>query len=442
MSYKRRKRIKWNNLFKLLMIILIITFSFNGIKYYTFNKKIYNNIKKNSLIIKSNKKNIKLSNKNLEYIIESNVKVTIINKKNEYVLNNSYLNKKTNIKLDISKKRIHKKEFNNSKALFIDTKKINIGDIKIKLPRFLNKHKVVDIYGVNNDSYTKLYSKNVKNKKILFNNNGKYEKLVIVFVKPKDIKINSNQKKKNKSTFVLDYTLYPKYSTIERINYENVDNKYISIKDNKITTKKEGKTEFNFVIGKIKKKINLTIVSNKYPVTKKNGINYVDGIMIVNKTYSISKKYDPKDLLDETKQAFRKMQNEASADGINLWIVSGYRSYNDQVIIYNNYVKISSTEEADTYSARPGYSEHQTGYVVDLNDATSNFENTKEAKWIEENCYKYGFIVRYPKGKEKYTGYKYEPWHLRYVGIKKAKIITESGLSLEEYYGLSSKYKN
>ena len=97
-------------------------------------------------------------------------------------------------------------------------------------------------------------------------------------------------------------------------------------------------------------------------------------------------------------------------------------------------------ELADTYSSRPGHSDHQTGYTFDLNSLDASFENTPEGIWLANNCAQFGFIIRYPKGKDAYTGYTFEPWHVRYVGTDKAEAITASGLSLEEYYGISSDY--
>ena len=97
---------------------------------------------------------------------------------------------------------------------------------------------------------------------------------------------------------------------------------------------------------------------------------------------------------------------------------------------------------ADTYSARAGHSEHQTGLAMDINNASDSFNNTKEAKWIAENCYKYGFILRYPQGKQDITGYKYESWHVRYLGRELAKEVHDSGLTLEEFLCIDSKYKS
>ena len=165
--------------------------------------------------------------------------------------------------------------------------------------------------------------------------------------------------------------------------------------------------------------------------------------MIVNKTYSLPKTYNPGGLTDEFMDAFYEMQSAASLDGISLFVASGFRDYDYQVDLYNAYVKKDGKEAADTYSARPGYSEHQTGLAADINAADSSFEDTPEAIWLDKNCYKYGFIIRFPKGKEAYTGYTYEPWHLRYVGKDIAKKIHDAGgISLEEYYNFTSTYKD
>ena len=138
------------------------------------------------------------------------------------------------------------------------------------------------------------------------------------------------------------------------------------------------------------------------------------------------------------------MKKAASGDGIVLSIASGFRTYNDQMVLYNRYVERDGKDEADTYSARPGHSEHQTGLAFDANYAGSSFDNTPEAKWINDNCYKYGFIVRYPNGKTDKTGFKYESWHLRYVGNELAEKLYNNGswIYLEEYFNLTSVYSD
>lgn len=187
----------------------------------------------------------------------------------------------------------------------------------------------------------------------------------------------------------------------------------------------------------------------------KDGITYIDGYLIVNKTYPLPSTYVPAGthkkvnaeicqecIIEEAYSAFTKMKNDATAQGLNIWIQSGYRSYSYQGGLYNSYVKRNGKEAADTFSARPGHSEHQSGYAFDLNTITDAFANTKEGKWVNENCYKYGFILRYPKGKDNETGYKYESWHLRYVGLELASKLYNSGdwITMEDYFGITSEY--
>ena len=168
-------------------------------------------------------------------------------------------------------------------------------------------------------------------------------------------------------------------------------------------------------------------------------LTYIDGILVVNKTYPLPNTYAPGWETEATAPLW-EMISAAKAEGIHLWMTSGYRSYYDQEYIYNGYVARDGQAEADTYSARPGHSEHQTGLAYDLNDLASNFGETPEGKWVAENCHKYGFIVRYPKEKEAITGYIYEPWHIRYLGVEKATEVYESGLCLEEFLGITSVY--
>lgn len=166
---------------------------------------------------------------------------------------------------------------------------------------------------------------------------------------------------------------------------------------------------------------------------------YVDGILIVNKTYSIPASYNPGGLTAETQAAFSELVAGAAADGISIWNASGFRSYEYQSSLYWSYVSWYGQATADTFSARPGHSEHQTGMAIDCNIINDSFTGTPAAIWLENHCHEYGFIIRYPYGKQAVTGYKYEPWHIRYIGDK-ATDIYESGLTLEEYYGLTSVY--
>ena len=131
----------------------------------------------------------------------------------------------------------------------------------------------------------------------------------------------------------------------------------------------------------------------------------------------------------------------AAADaGYGLYSNSDYRSFDEQEELYNEYVSLYGQDGADQLCSKPGHSEHQTGLAIDVASvSTGYFPGSAEAAWLDAHCPEYGFIIRYPYGKEYYTGYGYEPWHIRYVG-EKAQEITDSGLSLEEYYGLTSAY--
>lgn len=180
----------------------------------------------------------------------------------------------------------------------------------------------------------------------------------------------------------------------------------------------------------------------KQEIEVKNGITYVNGILIANKTYSLPKDYNPGKILPDAQAAFNTMQADAKKAGLSLSICSGFRSYDYQNQLYNGYVARDGKAAADTYSARAGHSEHQTGLAMDINYASSAFTNTPEAKWLAANCYKYGFVLRYPKGKENITGYMYESWHVRYLGKQLAKEVYDSGLTLEEFLCIDSKYKS
>lgn len=163
---------------------------------------------------------------------------------------------------------------------------------------------------------------------------------------------------------------------------------------------------------------------------------YINGILIANKKYALSKDYNP-GVDDTAYKALLSMQEAANSNGYDLTLLSGFRSYNTQYNLYNNYVKRYGKEKTDTFSARPGYSEHQTGLAFDIGKIDDNFGDTPSGIWLANNCHLYGFIVRYPKDKQNITGYKYEPWHVRYLGVDIATSVKESGLTLEEYLGIN-----
>jgi len=187
-------------------------------------------------------------------------------------------------------------------------------------------------------------------------------------------------------------------------------------------------------------------------------------MVMVNKQYSLPDGYAPDDLVrpnvlfsfgdqdieksymrKEAAEALEAMFTDAKNNGTHLFAVSGYRSYDRQVSVFNAEVNKYGEEKALAAVAIPGSSEHQTGLSMDLSSESANFElseafgETAEGKWIAQNAHRFGFILRYPKGKEAITGYKYEPWHFRYVGKKAAKVIFEKDLTLEEYFKIVQK---
>ncbi|KUM00141.1 signal peptide protein [Streptococcus anginosus] len=160
-----------------------------------------------------------------------------------------------------------------------------------------------------------------------------------------------------------------------------------------------------------------------------------DEIVVANKKHPMAANYNPGEN-PTAKAAFLRLRNDMIAQGYNVgYAYSGFRSYDYQKVLYQNYVNKDGQAAADRYSARPGYSEHQTGLVFDLTDKAGNLlEDTAASNWLKNNAYRYGFVVRYQPGKEASTGYMPEAWHIRYIG-KEADEVYHSGLSLEEYYG-------
>ena len=234
-----------------------------------------------------------------------------------------------------------------------------------------------------------------------------------------------NKKYDNLTKFV--YSPYFKIENIER--YENylINNNY-SI-DNVVLYVEIGlDKEFYSDVKEIENYYDETALVNKYNKLPKQ-INYED-LVTLEKPYS-----------DNGKRKLRKvaydhmveMINDAKRDNIKLYVVSGYRTEKKQNSLFNNNVKKNGLKHALAYSAKPNYSEHELGLAADLNSVNVKFENTKEYTWLKENSYKYGFIERYPKNKEFITGYAYEPWHYRYLGVDIATKIFENNITYEEY---------
>ena len=198
------------------------------------------------------------------------------------------------------------------------------------------------------------------------------------------------------------------------------------------------------------KNVNMNLDQEPYKYTLK-AKNLNTQKILVNKYYYLEKDYIPENLetisnryalsnmkmVKEAKVAFEEMASNAKKENLNIIAMSCYRSYEYQINLYNKYVKVDGREKADTYSGRPGHSEHQTGLAVDVYNGKenyTNFEKTKEFEWMKKHAYEYGFILRFPKDKETETGYVYESWHYRYVGKEIATYIKEHNISFEEYY--------
>lgn len=170
--------------------------------------------------------------------------------------------------------------------------------------------------------------------------------------------------------------------------------------------------------------------------------------VVVNKKRPLQASYVPDDLTAasgtqmraEAAQALQQLLQESLKNGHPLQTISAYRSYEIQAVTYNNYVARDGVAQADAYSARPGYSEHQTGLAVDLGNGTCDLEicfgDTPAGKWLAANAHEHGFIIRYQNGKNEITGYQYEPWHLRYTGKELSKELYTTGQALEEFFGL------
>lgn len=458
---RRRKRLRVDRIIYVLLIFIVLVLAIVfGIKAL-LNLRIYNSIKKNGTV-KLYKKELKVWKKTINYVNDNLDTLELQYKKTKVEINSKDFKNGIKLGLNTYDKYIDDTIFDNARVLYIEKNDyLDISNkVTIKIPRYLYKNNKVDVYGIKNKKEIILLTPNVeiKDKYITFKTNKNYDDYFVAYITGKSISSNNNINIDIGEERKLNAKVNPSNATNTKLEYK-YDKNMISLKGDTIKGKKAGKTkvivksrvdnltkEINITINKKKKeevKIDEPVIDESKTITEKDGISYVDGIMIVNKTYSLPSSYNPGGLTDEFMNAFYEMQAAASQDGISLFVASGFRSYEYQKDLYDAYVKRDGKEEADTYSARPGYSEHQTGLAADINAADSSFDDTAEAKWLDENCYKYGFVIRFPKGKEQYTGYVYESWHLRYVGERIAKNIHDAGgISLEEYYNLTSEYSN
>ncbi|MBO5138274.1 MAG: M15 family metallopeptidase [Bacilli bacterium] len=173
------------------------------------------------------------------------------------------------------------------------------------------------------------------------------------------------------------------------------------------------------------------ILTNKYTYLKEDYVP--ENLEYLDTTYSRNGMM----LVKEAKKQLELMITAAKNENIKIRVISSYRSYKYQVQLYNRYIEEDGKDLADTYSARPGFSEHQTGLCIDIDDSNidyNQFDKSPSYKWMQNNAHLFGYIERYPKGKEEITGYTYESWHYRYVGKKIAKYIKKHNITFDEYY--------
>ena len=248
---------------------------------------------------------------------------------------------------------------------------------------------------------------------------------------------------------------------IRNVSDNNIDNNKSSVNSSKKNESIEEINNKEGLLAKSRSQEQNKSFSTDSDTLKSNEIKRLEGILndelfiLVNENNKLEDDYVPSTLvesdiafeeyieckqLDErTSNAAKEMFNAALNDNVNLIAISGYRSYSVQENLYNSRVEVNGIEKTIQYTAEPGASEHQTGLAIDIvcNDypyLDEGFENTDAFKWLYNNCYKYGFILRYQKGKEDITGYNYEPWHFRYMGdVDIAKDIMERGICFEEF---------
>ena len=454
---KKRKRLRIDRiLYCLIILIILISLIKLGISsLISFN--IDKSVRKDNLL-KTSKKEVDVWTKTINYINEKTDEITIKHGNYYATLTSNAVKNHMSLKLDSYTTKIDEGKFKKQKGLYIKHSDLlnNTLKLKIKLPYYLRKHEEVDIYGVKKGKYILFKNKvKVKNKYITFDINDEFEDYFITYVPLDGINTNQTLKVEIGEEIRPSLIFLPSNATNKSINYSE-SKKLLKIKGSTITAVKKGTTILTItnkknnistdikVIIKAKKKVEKEETKQEelktYEIENRDGVYYIGDILIVNKTYPLPRDFNPGGLTDEFMNAFYEMQAAAELDGIELWIQSGFRDYDTQEIIYNNYVNDDGKEAADTYSARPGYSEHQSGLAADINSPYDSFNGTKEAEWLKNNCYKYGFIIRFPEGKQDSTGYNYESWHVRFLGKDLAEEITMSGKSLEEFFGITSVY--
>jgi len=330
--------------------------------------------------------------------------------------------------------------FNTSNIIeYINLKSLNYSNNSIKLIK--DNELEIDLYSKTLDKIidTKYFNKeNVKHYlEINYQDNNYFleniNKLIKIGYNSEEInaiynKINNIDlilnKDYNKNILNITNSKYYKEDNLERyLNYES-DNIVLDVNIN---------LDYEFYNHdiEIENVDNLVIVNKYYKLSK----DYVPELITINKKYAINERQQ---LTKEAKNAFEKMCEDARLNDIYIYSGSAYRSYNYQNTLYNNRVKSDGLEYANKTAAKAGYSEHQTGLAIDILNGKFQYldSDNKEYQWLIDNSYKYGFILRYPEGKENITGYTYEPWHFRYLTIELATELKEKNITYEEYIGM------
>lgn len=244
------------------------------------------------------------------------------------------------------------------------------------------------------------------------------------------------------SKYLASLTSYQKLITKSRVNFrKGPGSSYLSLGKLAAGTQVENLGKYKDVWAKVRYRGTIGYIHSKY--LNALAPYYKAGILVVNKNYPLPSSYVPGSRDDAAQAAMTKLRKAYySQTGRRIYVSSGYRSYSLQRDLFNRYVARSGYAAAKMYSARPSYSEHQSGLAFDVNGSNpdtnikSSFQYTKEYSWLRANAHKYGFILRYPKGKTSITGYIFEPWHYRYVGVTAASKIKAANTTLEEYLNL------
>ena len=254
------------------------------------------------------------------------------------------------------------------------------------------------------------------------------------FINLVNILLDRKYSTKDIGNIIKEYTKCPNFS---KYNFE----RYLTYKEN------NNNLDYQTVVTRVNIKLDKEFYTDTEPVKNPDSL-YV----VVNKFNYLDSSFVPKNLkplfnnsnatmVQEAADAYQELVEAAKKDGITLVATTAYRSYSFQSYLYNSYKEKDGQQAADTYSARPGFSEHQTGLAADLNDPNYSARrlSPSDYEWLKNNADKYGFIIRFPEGTDNITGYQEEDWHIRYLGKETAKKVKDSGLTLDEYYDLHLK---